>query len=203
MKKWYCFFIVIVFTACQKGIDWSYEPGSGSTQNNITGTWKFVSLSGNQQSITEYTQSDTDYKTIAIASFTTTDSSGEFSFNNDSTFSATNIDYNLSYTTYIHRYKNGILSDSEAIPASYPLDSSTFEGTYELINNDSIYFPRGYILSSGLNIASNTASGGKYNKSGNILTITQSATTDSTENIGGLPFHITDSQTFVTTLQKE
>lgn len=204
MKKWYCLITVIMFTACQKGIDFSVYPGSGSGQTNnaIAGTWKFDSLSANTQSIMEYMQSDSDYKTITYSNYTTTKNSGVVTFNNDSTCTTTNINYHVSSTANGYNYVNGILVDSNAIPFSFFLDSSSTSGKYELIGNDSIYFPEGFISTSASS-SQGIPSGGKFSISGNMLTITQTGYTDTTEEIAGAPYHITEGAKFTLWLQKQ
>lgn len=203
MKKWYCLIAVIMFTACQKGVDFSMDPGSGQTNNAIIGTWKFVSLSGNTQAATAYTQADSAYKSITYSNYTTTDSTGTISFTSDSSFNATGISYKLFFTANSYNYTNGILVDSNASLINYPFDSSNSNGTYELIGSDSIYFPKNFIFTADSSPTLVTPSGGKINISGNTLTITQVIYKDSTAQSGGTPYNIIESGTFVITLHKQ
>ena len=204
MKKWLCVIVLVGFAACQKGVDLSDTDGtgiSGGTTNSIVGTWKFISVSGNQQTLNEYAENDTDYKSVATSIFTTEDSTGTFTFNADSTYSADNVGYNLSYTTNIYDYANGVLTDSSQQPATFPLTASNSTGTYELIGSDSILFTSGNILST--NNTPIQANGGKYKINGSTLTLTEVMSQDTTSNIGGLPEHLIEGGTYIITLRKQ
>ena len=204
MKKWLCIIVLVGFAACQKGVEpfTDSETGSGGagTSASIVGTWKFDSFSVNDQNTLTTVQSDTIYKTITNVNFATTNNSGTFTFKNDSTFSANNIAYDLSYITNSYNYANDVLIDSNKIPASYPLDSLNTTNKYELIGNDSIYFPQGYVISFGTTLA--TAIGGKFKINGNILSIMLTVNKD-TSNNSGIPYNLIDEGTFTTILKKQ
>lgn len=205
MKKWFSVVVLVVFAACQKDIPPFTDSGTGTdgtdTSASIVGTWKFVSFSVNAQSTTEYTQDDSDIKAISYTNYITAHNTGFFMYNNDSTFSASDISYDLSSTTISYIYKNGVLTDSTEQPFSFPLDSSSTTGKYEVIGSDSIYYSAGYVL--GYDNLQAMPSGGKFTLNNNILKITQHFYSDTTEQSGDIPYHLTNVVTAVTTLQKQ
>ncbi len=205
MKKWLCIIVLVGFAGCQKGVEPFTDSGTNSggsgTSTIIAGIWKFDSLIVNAQSTTEYTQDDSDFKAISYTNYNTTSNTGSFTYNNDSTFSASDISYDLSSTTISYIYKNGVLMDSTEQPFAFPLDSSSTTGKYEIIGNDSIYYSAGYVL--GYDNLQIQPSGGKFTLSNNILKITQHFYSDTTEQIDDIPYHKTDLVTSVTTLHKQ
>ena len=203
MKKLICFFCIIIFAGCQKEINFDTDSGTTATANSIAGIWKFISLEGNTQATTEYTDNDTDYKSITSSNYLTKNNTGTITFNSDSTYVGTDLSYNLSFTANGYIYKNGVLADSTSLPIQYPYDSSGGAGKYVLIGSDSIYFSEGFISSQALGTTSATPSGGKYSLSGNTLSITQTVYNKTTTGTPDKPYYATDSGKFVITLQKQ
>jgi hypothetical protein len=192
---------IILFTACQKGI----EPFDGSnpspTENALLGTWRFVSVTAHTESTQEYTESGTDYKTVGISDYTTTDSTGTITFD-DSTVNSKDISYKVSSKIITYNYQNDVLIDTTQMPFSAALDSTSSSGKYELIGSDSIYFPEGFIYVSDVTTQSEP-SGGRISINGNMLTITQSAIKDTVLEITGIPFHTAVKATAAFNFQKQ
>lgn len=200
-KKHFFIALIILFAACQKGI----EPFDGSnpvpTENVLKGTWKFMSLTAHTETTQEYTDSATDYKTVGISDYTTTNNTGIFIFG-DSTVNYTNVSYMVSSKVIAYNYQNGGLIDTTQMPFSTALDSTSASGKYELIGSDSIYFPEGFIYVSDVTTQSEP-SGGKISINGNMLTITQSAIKDTVIDVIGIPFYTSIRATADFNFQKQ
>ncbi len=200
-NKYYLIAAIILFTACQKGIE-PFDDTGTQTGNDIKGTWSFVSLTANTQSTAEYTDSGIDYKTIANSNYVSTNNTGIIVFG-DSTFNSTNIGYYVSSNLAGYEYQNNVLVDSTQMPFSITVDSSNSSGTYKLIGSDSIYFPSGTFISVSGSTSQSAPSGGKISISGNRLTITQLLNKDTTQLITGIPYHTIETGTFNILLQKQ
>jgi hypothetical protein len=202
MKIKYCLALIILLTACQKGIESFDNTGSTGT-SPVSGTWNFISLTGNTQTTQDYISDDTDYSAITTSVYTSTNNTGSITFG-DSDFTSNNIGYLVSAEFISSNYENGVLIDTVHLPFSISIDSSNAAGTYKLIGSDSIYFPAGGFVSYNGNEPSQAIpSGGKFSISGNILTITQMINKDTTQVILGVPLHTVESGTFVVKLQKK
>lgn len=203
MKKKYCIVAaIILFTACQKGIEPFDDSGTSQTGNDITGTWNFISLTGITQTTSEYSDSGIDYKTITNSNYVSTDSTGSITFG-DSTFNSANISYNVSSILYGYDYQNNVLVDSTQMPFNITIDSSNSSGTFRLIGSDSIYFPSGSFISVSGSTTQSQPSGGKININGNNLTITQQLYKDTTQQITGISYRTIETGTFNILLQKQ
>ncbi len=204
MKNKYFFIAVLIFfTACQKGIEPFENDGSSQTGSDIKGTWNFVSLTAHTQTITSYTDSGIEYKTITNSDYVSSNNTGTITFG-DSTFNSTNVGYYVNALLAGFTYQNDVLTDSTQMPFSITVDSSSSNGSYKLIGNDSIYFPSGSFISvSGSAPTQSEPSGGKINITGNTLTITQLLNKDTTEQVGGLPYRLIETGTFNILLQKQ
>ncbi|HYJ63648.1 MAG TPA: hypothetical protein VEV62_07885 [Parafilimonas sp.] len=200
-NKYYLIAAIILFTACQKGIEPFNDTGT-QTGNDIKGTWNFVSLTANTQFISEYTDSGIDYKTIANSNYVSTNNTGKIIFA-DSAFNSTDIGYYVSSNLAGYEYQNNVLVDSTQLPFSITVDSSNSSGTYKLIGSDSIYFPSGTFISVSDSTSQSQPSGGKISISGNRLTITQLLNKDTTQLITGIPYHTIETGTFNILLQKQ
>ena len=202
-KKYYLIAVLILFAACQKGIEPFEDTGSTPTGTDIKGTWNFISLTGHTQSITSYADSGIGYKTLTNSDYVSSNNTGSITFS-DSTFNSTNVGYFVNSMLYGYNYQNGVLIDSTQMPFSITVDSSNSSGSYKLIGSDSIYFPSGSFISvSGSAPTQSEPSGGKINITGNTLTITQLLNKDTTEQISGLPYRLTETGTFDVLLQKQ
>ncbi len=201
-RKYFLIAAIILFTACQKGIEPFDDTGSTQTGNDIKGTYNFVSLTASTQTIASYTDSGIDYKTITNSNYTSTGNTGTITFG-DSVFNSTNIGYYVSSVFAAYYYKNNVLTDSTQMPFTITLDSSNSSGAYKLIGSDSIYFPSGTFISVAGSTSQSEPAGGKISINGNILTITQSTYKDSLQLLTGIPYHTTETGTFNILLQKQ
>jgi hypothetical protein len=203
MKKKYCLIAFILLAACQKGVE-PFDDNTDSTgTTTISGTWNFISLNGNTQSIQEYTDDITDYSTTTTSAYTSTNNTGSITFG-DSDFTSINIGYLVSSEYISYNYENGVLIDTVHMPFSITIDSSNSTGSYKLIGSDSIYFPGGNLISfNGSQSVQGEPSGGKFSVSGNTLTLTQMINKDTMIDLLGVPIHTKEEGTFVIKLQKQ
>ena len=74
--------------------------------------------------------------------------------------------------------------------------------TYKLVGADSIYFPQGS-LASGMGATQSGPSGGRYTLNGNLLTINQAGSKDSTFQDSGETYHMTESVVASIVMEKQ
>lgn len=206
MKKWLCVIAVIAIAGCQKGIDLSDAGGTGTgggNTNSIVGTWKFDSATVSSESISEYTDMDSVFKSITYFNYNSQNNSGSVVFNANSICSSHGIGYSVDDTAYAYDYENGVLLDSSAPSFSYTVDTSSVTRSYTVIGNDSLYFPQGFISTSLSGAVQAPAGGGKFSISGNTLTITQSIYQDTTLVSADIPYHSIISAKSVLVLTKQ
>lgn len=202
MKKKYCIIAFIyLLAACQKGIEPFDDSGPVQPENNITGTWNFISLKAHTETTLEYIDAGTDYKTISTSDYISTDNTGTITFDS-AAFNSAGIGYNVSSIVNSYSYTNNVLVDSSQMPFTITLANSNSTGNYELIGSDSIYFPEGSFVSSS-GTTTTEPSGGKINISGNMLTITQMVYKDTALINGGVPYQSIEAVTAITQLQKK
>lgn len=117
--------------------------------------------------------------------------------------SATGLSYEINSIATGYYYQDNELIDSFSMPFSIKLPAINSAAPYKLIGTDSIYFSQGSFASPLTTDGSTQtyASGGKYTMSGNLLTIKQSASKDSTFNDSGVTFHMVE--TVLATIEME
>ena len=199
--------MLIMMVSCQKEItdpslDGTYNGGSGSGgsgssgSKDITGTWKFISLSAITQSTAQVSQAGDVLKTITNTDYTTNDNTGTIVINS-TTMATTGMSYSINDTAFALTYENNVLIDSTAAPFSFSLPSYSSTTTYKLIGADSISF------TGASSPAVSGGSGAHYTLSGNILKFTTSVIKDTTINAGGIIETQHSTATAVTTLQRQ
>jgi hypothetical protein len=84
-----------------------------------------------------------------------------------------------------------------------PATNSTVH--YKLIGSDSIYFQNGSMTSgiAGNGTIQSGGNGGRYTLSGNLLTLKQNSSKDSTFQLSGVTFHMVESALATVVLEKQ
>ncbi|HEV2832657.1 MAG TPA: hypothetical protein VGW31_11825 [Hanamia sp.] len=126
-------------------------------------------------------------KLVTVSDYTTINNSGTIVIDS-SNFSATGFSYEVNSTARSSFYQDNQFVDSFSSPFNVKIPSSNATSSYKLIGADSIYFQNGG-LSSGIS----GANGGRYTLNGNLLTITQNASKDSTFQDSGVTFHMVET----------
>ena len=161
--------LLIVAISCKK----SNAPAA----NAVTGNWSFVNMSAQTQ-VFAVIGGDT---TITRANYVTQSNSGNFDFTIDSLF-VNSLQYTVSSTATTYAYYQGIVYDSVSTPFASTLPSTAMNLGYKMIGTDSLYFPNGGLLPTGL-VSSSQGQGAHFVISGDTLRMTVSGTDTTTGQI--------------------
>ena len=172
---------IIVLSSCQKEND--------TNNTAIQGTYKLKSLTAKTNST--ITGSDGE-KVVTVSDYATTNNQGTLVFD-QSNFAYTGLTYSINTEATTYLYLDNELLDSLSFPLQFTLPSTNGTTTYKLVGADSIYFPQGSVTMGGAGATQTLASGGRYNLNGNLLTITQHISKDSTFQDSGVTFIMNQS----------
>ena len=196
MKKLFVsglFSIVILLAACKK------DNPAGAT--NIEGTYDFKSISvkGSSSIVGSYGDS-----AVTVSDYSSINNGGTVIFNKG-TITAQAFTYTVDTTAMLYLYDGDDLIASTSYPFSYTLPASNSSGQYKIIGTDSIYFPQGGLSVNidGTGSYQTVGNGGHFSFSGNLLTITENVTKDSTFEDSGETYHIVEKATASLVLEKK
>ncbi len=200
--------MLIMMVSCQKEItdpslDGTYTGGSGSGgsggtgSTDITGNWKFVSMSAVTLSTVQVSQPGDVLKTITSSDYTTTNNTGTVVISSTA-MAVTGMSYSVNATAIALTYDNNVLVDSTAAPFTFSLPSYSSTTTYKLVGTDSISY-----TGQSISPAVSGGSGAHYTLSGNVLKLTTSVIKDTTINLAGIIETQHSTATGVTTLQRQ
>jgi hypothetical protein len=181
----------VVLASCKKND--TNPPATG-----IQGTYKFKFLTAKTSSTV--TGSDGE-KTVTTADYTTLNNQGTLVFDN-ANLTYTGLTYSIDTEAKYYIYQDNELLDSSSTPFQISLPSTSAMAAYNLVGADSIYFPKGSVT-SGAGSGPTTASGGRYSFSGNVLTIVQHVSRDTTFEDSGVTFNQNESGVTSTVLEKQ
>jgi hypothetical protein len=186
--------IVMILISCSKN---HTNPDTASIQ----GTYKLKSLSAKTNSTV--TDSDGE-KIVTLSDYTSINNSGIVVVDG-SKFSATGLSYEVNSTSTGYLYEDNALIDSFSSPFNVKIPPFNSTAPYKLIGADSIYWQNGSITSviAGSGIIQNGGNGGTYTLSGNLLTIKQYGSTDSTFQDSGITFHKVDIALATVVMEKQ
>lgn len=123
----------------------SCKKSSAPPSNVVTGNWNFVNLNAQTQ-VNAVVSGDT---TITYANYITQNNSGSFNFTIDS-MAVHSLAYSVSSTATTYAYYQGLVYDTLTTPFSASLPATSMDVSYKLIGSDSMYFPNGGILPTGI-----------------------------------------------------
>lgn len=180
-----------LFNSCKKD--------NSSSSNDLTGDWKFVSVTVQTQADNQYTDGGILYKTTTISDYTSTQNEGTVSISSDA-MKANGIAYTIDTKLKAYSYEDGVLVDSLESPFSFSVPASSAIAAYQRVGNDSLYFPgQGLFGAPG----STAATGAKYTVSGNTFTMQNHVVKDSTNNYSGVLMQVHEVADVKTVLQKQ
>jgi len=171
---------IIILSSCKKDND--------TSTTAIQGTYKLKYLTAKTNSTV--TGSDGE-KSVTTSDYTTINNQGTLVFD-QSNLTYTGLSYSIDTEAKYYLYQDNALLDSSSYPFQVTLPSTGAVGTYKLIGADSIYFPQGSVT-GGASSGQTLASGGRYSFNGNLLTITQHVSKDSTFEDSGVTFNVNES----------
>lgn len=178
----YVFAALAILSSCKK------EDTKNST-SGIDGTYKF---SGMHSTTSSTVTTDDGEKTVTLADWTSANNQGTLVFNNGQA-TTTNFSYSVNSVSTGYFYQDNILVDSESAPLVVTIPPSSSVSTYQLIGSDSIYFPKGGLVSMGSTTSASNPGGGHYKFSGNQLTLSLSSISDSTFSDSGVKYTMQQS----------
>lgn len=110
-----------------------------------------------------------------------------------------------SFFQKIHKKKLHEKIASTSYPFSYTIPASNSAGQYKIVGSDSIYFPQGGLTVNidGTGSYETVGNGGHFSFSGNLLTITQNVTKDSTFEDSGEAYHMIETANASIVLEKK
>ncbi len=186
--------IIAILASCKK----DNTPGNTA---GLEGTYKLKYL--NAQTNSTLTGSAGD-KVITLSDYTTENNQGTIVFNS-TTLSATGLAYSVNSPAKYYQYDGTDLIDSSSYPITFTLSPSNSTSQYQLIGADSIYFPQGAATSSmpGGGTTATLPSGGRYSRNGNLLTIKQYVSRDSSFQDSGETYLLKESATTNFVLEKQ
>jgi hypothetical protein len=144
----------------------SCKKNNAPPSNVVTGNWNFVNMS-TETEVTAIQSGDTS---LTYASYITQNNAGSIDFTID-TMSVNGLAYTVSTNATTYFYYMGLRYDSVSSPVSASLPATSSKSAYQLIGTDSLYFPNGGLLPSGLTSVS-AGQGGHFVISGDTLRLT-------------------------------
>jgi hypothetical protein len=160
---------VLVAVSCKKS--------SAPPSNVVTGNWNFVNLNAQTQ-VFAVIAGDT---TITHSNYTTQNNAGSISFTIDS-MRVNGLAYSVSSTATTYAYYQGMPYDTLTSPFSASLPPTSMSVGYKLIGTDSMYFPNGGILPTGVS-STGQGQGAHFVISGDTLRMTVGGTDTTTGQI--------------------
>jgi hypothetical protein len=192
--------ICLLFSvACKK----SSKPGGNSTPSPLAGSWNFAGETTDANITSTATFGPISVKVVNLIDFRTLNNVGSLTFTNDS-LDAVGVGYSIdtTYTTYTY---TGLAIDTAVSPLVATTQPTNTSVSYQLIGQDSIYFPNGSPFT--LNVDSIqppiSINGAHFTISGTTLTFTSTLNQSGNETINGITAPTTGTISSVITLSKQ
>jgi hypothetical protein len=191
-------FCLLFSVACKKS---NHSGNSGS--NPLVGSWTFEGETSNANITSTISIGPITGQVTNLIDFRTTNNTGSLTFLSDS-LDAVGVGYSID-TTYTTIESAGGISDTSKSPLTATVQPTNTSVSYQLIGQDSIYFPNGSPFS--LNVDSVQPpiqiNGAHFTISGSTLTITSTISQSGNETINGITAPTTGSIKSVITLSKQ
>ena len=186
---------VIILASCKK------EDNTDNNTSGVQGSYKLKYLTASTNSTITGTDGE---KAVTVSDYTTINNQGTILFDN-SNITSTGLAYTVDTLANYYLYQDNELLDSGSYSFTFTLPPSNSAGAYKLIGADSIYFPQGSLTTGvgGMGSMQSGASGGRYKFSGNLLTITQTTSKDSTFEDSNVTFHQNESAVASIVMEKQ
>jgi len=202
--------LIIVFTSCQKEVDFQTRNSSGGTggtggtgnTNDIVGDYDFVGMIAHTQSTVTVNAQGQQLKAITISDYVTKSNIGTVKITSNQ-FITTGLGYSIDTVMNVKTYIDNVLFDDSDVPfvASVPSSSST--SPYVRISADSITVTGALGVSP--DPSGNTPTGPvgvKLSWSGDTLLLKVNSSFTQSITQGGMPGIITGSVNGITRLKK-
>lgn len=186
--------ILLLLASCKKD-------DAKTAATGIEGTYKLQSLSAQTNSTIVGTDGE---KEITTADYTSMNNAGTIVID-ESNFKASGLSYEVNSTALASFYQDNQFVDSFSMPFNVVIPATNSTAPYKLIGTDSIYFQNGS-LTSGITADGSIqtgGNGGRYTVSGNLLTLKQGASRDSSFQISGVTFNMVETVNATIILEKQ
>lgn len=191
-------FCLLFSVACKKS---NHSGNSGS--NPLVGSWTFEGETSNANITSTISIGPITGQVTNLIDFRTTNNTGSLTFLSDS-LDAVGVGYSID-TTYTTIESAGGISDTSKSPLTATVQPTNTSVSYQLIGQDSIYFPNGSPFA--LNIDSIQPpiqiKGAHFTISGTTLTITSTINQSGNESINGITAPTTGTIKSVITLSQQ
>jgi len=191
-------FCLLFSVACKKG-----NHAGSNGPNPLVGSWTFVGETTNADITSTISIGPITGTVINLIDFRTINNAGNLTFTSDS-LNAVEVGYSID-TTYTTIESAGGVSDTSVSSLTATAQPTDTASTYQLIGQDSIYFPNGSPFA--LNIDSIQPpiqiKGAHVTISGTTLTITSTINQSGNESINGITAPTTGTIKSVITLSQQ
>jgi hypothetical protein len=191
-------FCLLFSVACKKN-----NSGNNSGSNPLTGSWNFEGETTNADITSTATFGPISVQVVNLIDFRTIDNTGSLTFTSDS-LDAVGVGYTID-TTYTTYTISALVTDTSVSPLMTTTPPTNTSVNYQLIGQDSIYFPNGSPFA--LNVDSIQPpiqiNGAHFTISGSTLTITSTLNQSGNETVNGISLPTTGTISSVITLSKQ
>ena len=177
---------------------------SGSTgPNPLTGNWLFDGETSTATTVSTIQLGPISAKVTNLIAFRTTNNTGSLSFTTDS-LDVLGVGYSID-TTYTTITSTGFTNDTAVAQLTATTSAVDTAYTYQLIGQDSIYFPNGSPFSFDVDSVQPAIviKGAHFSISGTTLTFTSTLNQSGNETVDGITAPTTASIKSVITLTKQ
>jgi hypothetical protein len=191
-------FCLLFSVACKKS---NHSGNSGS--NPLVGSWTFVGETTNANITSSISIGPITAQVINLIDFRTINNAGSLIFTSDS-LDAVGVGYSID-TSYVTIESAGGVSDTSVSPLTATVKPTDTASSYQLIGQDSIYFPNGSPFAMNIDSIQPPIqiNGGHFTISGTTLTITSTINQSGNETINGITAPTTGTISSVITLSKQ
>jgi hypothetical protein len=191
-------FCLLFSVACKKS---NHSSNSGS--NPLVGSWTFVGETTNADITSSISIGPITAQVINLIDFRTINNSGSLTFTSDS-LDAVGVGYSID-TSYVTIESAGGVSDTSVSPLTATVKATDTASSYQLIGQDSIYFPNGSPFAMNIDSIQPPIkiNGGHFTISGATLIITSTISQSGNETINGITAPTTGTISSVITLSKQ
>jgi hypothetical protein len=192
-------FCLLFSVACKK----SNNPGNNSGSNPLTGSWNFVGETTNADITSNASLGPISIQVVNLIDFRTIDNMGSLTFTSDS-LDAVGVGYTID-TTYTTYTITALATDTSVSPLMATVPPADTSVSYQLIGQDSIYFPNGSPF--GLSVDSIQPpiqiKGAHFTLSGSTLSIMSTINQSGNLTVNGISLPTTGTISSVITLSKQ
>ncbi|HLP36391.1 hypothetical protein [Lacibacter sp.] len=124
--------VILATTSCKK------EGSSETASTPLTGSWKFISLTGKDSTVHIFRDAGTELKYEIVTDIASSNPKGLYRFSGNS-ITAEGVGYDYTSTITEREYENNIFQSEQIIPLSGTIATQSGSSKYKLVSADSLY----------------------------------------------------------------